>query len=116
ADVAQVEGLGRAAQRQEPERGACPVVTAYQQRLAVGQPHGAHQVAIDGAGLIRPVSPGRGGYVNLVDVVGVAVARVPVGNARAVGGVRGVAFERLVRGELVTLTRGDVEHHHHRRI
>ena len=58
---------------------------ADQQGLAVWHPDGALQVAVDVAGEVDAVAASNGSDKNFVDVVRIAIARIPVGKLRAIG-------------------------------
>jgi hypothetical protein len=77
--------------------------------LAVAGPDGPHDIAVEDAGEIHSVAARATGDKQVVFVVGVAIARVPIGNAGAVRRIQRIAFECLVGGEFMGLSARHVE-------
>src|SRR6266849_5013633 len=82
----------------------------YQQRIAVRHPDHAQEVAVDGSRGIRAVAARRWGYVNLVLVVWIAVARIPVRHAGSVRRKYAKAFKFFAFCQLSNLASLDAEH------
>src|SRR5437763_17171709 len=85
-DLAEIEAADRAAVGvDEPVRGGGRVVAAGEEGLAVRHPDGAVDVAIELRGDLRPRAAGNGSEPDGVRASALAAARMPVGDARAVG-------------------------------
>ncbi len=106
---AEVKAPRRCVERLQPERDAGAVVAAHQKRPSVRHPDGPVEAAVEGAGDDLRLAARRGDDGDLVDVVHVAVPRIPEGDARAVGAEARVALQVLAPGQRTQGTRGHIE-------
>src|SRR6202522_1945141 len=96
-------------ERLQPQGNLSTFVPADQQRLAVWDPDGALHITVELAREVAVVAARNGNDKDFVDVVEIAIARVAVGQLRAIGREQAGAFELLVVGELADLACFDVQ-------
>ncbi len=84
-------------------------MAADQERIAVGHPEHAQKVAVHGSRGVRAVAARRLGHKNLILVVWIAVARIPVSHAGTIRRKLTEAFELFVFSQLAGIAGFNVE-------
>ena len=108
-EAVEIDAPGFAAERLEPEGTVGAVGTGEQERVVVGHPGGSGDVAIEGIGCVGADSAGDGDDVLGIFVAGLAIARERVGDARAIGGKKGIGLLGGCRSDAANGAGGNIE-------